>query len=65
MKSGDRVRVTEVYGERFPQAEEYVGREGVVEEKLSLSGGWSFYVEVLLDGDDKSGLFKRDEVETV
>lgn len=61
MKPGDRVKVSEFYGERFPLWKHYVGELGTFHKELK--GDWEGYLEVTLDIDGESGLFSPDEID--
>lgn len=61
MKSGDKVKVSKFYGERFPAWKHYVGELGTFHKELE--GNWEGYLEVMLDIDGEYGLFLPDEIE--
>lgn len=61
---GDRVRVSTMYGARYPAWKDYMGAEGTVLESIQ-GGSWNGYVRVWLDCDDGPGYFAPDEVEAL
>ena len=62
LEPGDRVRVTTMYGARFPAWQGYLGAAGTVLEVIE-GGLWNGYVRAHLDCDDGPGYFAPDELE--
>jgi hypothetical protein len=62
MQPDDRIRVSTIYGARYPLWKDYMGAEGTVLEVIQ-EGPWEGYIRAQLDCDPRPGLFIADELE--